>query len=35
MQRSATWLLALPEPDPDLQCEPIAWSAALLWLAHL
>jgi hypothetical protein len=29
MQRIATWLLALPVPDPDLQCELIAWAAAL------
>ena len=35
MQRIAPWLLALPVPDPDLQCELIAWAAALLWLAQL
>ncbi len=35
MQRIATWLVALPVPDPDLQCELIAWAATLLWLANL
>jgi hypothetical protein len=34
MRRFATWLLALPVPDPDLQCELITWAAMFLWLAN-
>jgi hypothetical protein len=30
----AEWLLAIPVPDPDLQCELIGWAMGLLWLAQ-
>jgi hypothetical protein len=29
--RIATWLVALPVPDPELQCELMVWAALLFW----
>ena len=34
IRRVAEWLLAIPVPDPDLQCELIGWAMGLLWLAE-
>ena len=34
IRRVADWLVAIPVPDPDLQCELIGWAMGLLWLAQ-
>jgi hypothetical protein len=34
IRRAADWLLAIPVPDPDLQCELIGWAMGLLWVAQ-
>jgi len=34
LHRIADWLLALPVPDPDLQCELLGWAMGLMWLAQ-
>jgi len=33
MRHLADWLLVLPVPDPELQCELIGWAMMLIWLA--
>jgi len=35
MRRLANWLLMIPVPDPELQCELIGWAMSLTFLADV
>jgi hypothetical protein len=35
MRPLAHWLLAMPVPDPELQCEIIGWAMILLCVADV
>jgi hypothetical protein len=33
VRQLADWILVIPVPDPELQCELIGWAMILMWLA--
>jgi hypothetical protein len=35
MRHLADWLLVIPVPDPELQCELVGWAMVLMWLADV